>query len=517
MTDSLKMKWAYRFDEACSLPQEFLGNKGSGLRTLTRLGLPVPDGFTITKEVSKTYLLEKLLPEPVWEEIIQQTIALGWDENQSATFPILLAVRSGASVSMPGMLDSILNVGLSWNQFEQLIQSQSMTPFICEVYYQFLRQYLILVQKYAEKKLDLLINKYLAGKGIYHVEQLSMDGLRELCRMLVELSRSLEIRPIPDDRWKQLRFSIEAIIESWNNPRAIQYRETLGISHDLGTSFTIMKMVHANCDQNSGSGVLFTRHPVSGVASIYGEFLPTTLGLEIVGGELTPESIDTLKVSNEAAYLELNKYARLIEYHYKQIQEIEFTIEAGNLWILQTRKAVVHENAKMMLIKELIQRGEMSHEEASTEIKREKINKERVSYFSEEAKKKAVKIGQGLPASHNVVVGQVCFTVEEIRKTRELGPIQCILVRPKTKTQDIEGIEMAAGIVTQTGGVTSHAAVVARLFQKPCVVGCESWEFLEENGEVYIQTLAFKLINGSIISVDGNTGEIFLGDLLVGT
>ena len=514
MTNFQENRWIYSFVEAKSLSRKVIGNKAFGVSSLISWGLPVPEGIVLDVKVCRYFLENQDLPSQVWDSIKKSVSKLGWNSNQKG-LPVLLAVRSGASISMPGMMDSILNVGLNDQTLSRMAEHSGDPRFAYHAYISFLDQYIRLILQVSRRELARLYRPFLRKEKVEHWEELSLASLSQIKELLFQQYSLHAPEVFPQDAWEQLKQAIITIFHSWNNTRAVQFRKEKGIDHHLGTAVIIMPMVHPTLDKDSGSGVIVTRNPDNGERTIVGEYLPGKYGLGMVGGTIQPDDISVLKEQQPAVFAQLQLIAEKIESETGQIQEIEFVIQSTKLWLLQTRNAISSMTAEYALVQDLVKSGKISEQEAETRIDWDQMKSERKSYFDPSVLKHAQLIGTGIPASPNVAVGRICFSMESLGSADEEGPK--LLIREYTKPDDVKGIVNAAGIVTLTGGRMSHAAVIARIFRKPCIVGCQDWKIKISNGKAFLHTGSLILEEGAMISIDGNSGRIYAGKLAIST
>ena len=507
----------YRFSEGDASMGDLLGGKGSNLCEMTRMGLPVPPGFVITTQVCRDYLAgDYTLPEglaaTVRERVGELEEAIG-HEFGSATNPLLVSVRSGARISMPGMMDTILNLGINDEIVEGLGAMMGDGRPAWDAYRRFVQIYAEVVQEVAPEPFEECLAEHKARAGVELDYELSAGQLQAVTRDFKEIARESAGAAPPDDPWEQLFGAVEAVFRSWNNPRATVYRNQYGIDHDMGTAVTIMGMVYGNLGPTSGTGVLFTRNPSNGKREVYGEFLSNAQGEDVVAGVRTPEPLSALAGVMPERSEELLRLAANLETHYRDVQDVEFTIEQGRLYLLQTRNAKRTPLSSVKTAVDMVREGMIDREQALKRVDPEEITQLLVPQFAadlspEELAERLLATGAG--ASPGAASGRVCFDADVAEDLARRGE-QVILVRPETKPDDIHGIIASAGVVTSRGGVTSHAAVVTRGLGKPCIVGCEGMqvdlELKEMNGN------GLTLREGDRVSMDGTLGQVYVGEL----
>ncbi|WP_457679594.1 pyruvate, phosphate dikinase [Thermovibrio sp.] len=505
-----------------------LGGKGANLAEMTNLGLPVPPGITITTEVCKEYFKEgQKFPEGMWEQVlegmrkIEREMGKKFGDKEK---PLLVAVRSGAPVSMPGMMDTILNLGLNDETVEGLAKSTGNERFAWDSYRRFIQMFGNVVMGIPHEKFEKILEAKKKEVGAKEDVELSAQDLKDVVRQYKELVKRETGKEFPQDPYEQLKMAIKAVFDSWNNPRAIKYREINKIPEDYGTAVNIVAMVFGNMGETSGTGVAFTRNPSTGENVFYGEYLKNAQGEDVVAGIRTPQPLTKAqKTSPEQVALEeefpevyqqLLKVRDILEKHYRDMQDIEFTIENGRLWMLQTRTGKRTAKAAVKIAVDLVKEGLIDKEEALLRIDPSLINQLLHPMLDEEDRKKAIAegrlIAKGLPAAPGAVSGKVVFNADEAVEMAEKGE-KVILVRHETSPEDIHGMHAAEGILTARGGMTSHAAVVARGMGKTCVVGAEVIEVDYEKEEFRVGDVVVK--KGDVITLDGSKGEVFHGEL----
>lgn len=505
------VKWIYDFNEGRSKDKALLGGKGANLAEMTHLGLPVPSGFTLTTESCMRYLKDAAFFDQQLITEIQTAIErLEVKTNKSFTNDddlLLVSVRSGAVFSMPGMMDTILNLGLNDSRVHALAEQTSLA-FAYDCYRRLLQMFGDVVYGIHKEKFNLLLTK--AEKE----NNKTVNDFNEQQQLaLIENYKELFMKHnkvFPQHPMDQLKEAIQAVFHSWNNPRANVYRELHGISHHLGTAVNVQEMVFGNSGNESGTGVVFTRNPATGENKLFGEFLLDAQGEDVVAGIRTPQPIQELSERLPNVYQDFLHYAQMLELHYKDMQDIEFTVEQGKLYILQTRNGKRTAKAALKIATDLVDENVLSKEEALMRVEAEMIDQLIHPIFKPEALDQATPFAQGLPASPGAATGEIVFTAEKAKERYGQGK-KVILVRQETSPEDIEGMIVSEAIVTSRGGMTSHAAVVARGMGTCCVTGTETLTIDEEAKTVTTNDIRLK--EGDILSVNGNTGEIYLGEL----
>jgi pyruvate,orthophosphate dikinase len=510
-------KLVYQFEEGDASMSDLLGGKGSGLCEMARLGLPVPPGFVITTRACLDYFAnDRQFPAGLWDSIqenighLEQVMGRGFG---SIEHPLLVSVRSGARISMPGMMDTILNLGINDDIVDGLANLMGDPRPAYDAHRRFLQIYADVVMDVGHDTFEEILTRHKQDAGVSLDYQLNVEQLRHIIADFKVAIRQASGSDVPQQPAEQLKNAVEAVFRSWNNPRAIHYRNFYAIPHNLGTAVSVMSMVFGNLGPTSGTGVLFTRNPSTGQPEVYGEFLTNAQGEDVVAGVRTPQPLSSLAEVLPRAHRELMSLAQRLENHYRDVQDVEFTVEAGRLFILQTRNAKRTPTASVKIAVDLFHQGLIDRQEALLRVDPEEVSQLLVPRFEldlESPQIQDARLAQGAPASPGAASGQVYF--EAARATEMAGQgIAVILVRQETKPDDIHGIISAAGILTTRGGVTSHAAVVTRGMGKPCIVGCE---------EVQVD-LAQKLFvangravhEGEYISIDGTSGNVYYGRL----
>jgi len=509
-------KYVYLFSEGNASMRELLGGKGANLAEMTGLGLPVPRGFTITTEACTRYYqdgqkIAKDIEDQIYEYLGKMEGIVGKQFGNPEN-PLLVSVRSGARVSMPGMMDTILNLGLNDEVVEGLAKLTNNKRFAYDSYRRFIQMFSDVVMGIEKNKFEALLDAMKEKKGVKQDTELDAEDLQELVRQFKDLYRKEKGEEFPQDPRLQLMKAVKAVFRSWNNPRAIYYRRMNDIPSDWGTAVNVQEMVYGNMGNDSGTGVAFTRNPSTGEKKLYGEFLMNAQGEDVVAGIRTPESIDKLKETNPEVYEQFVKIAETLEKHYRDMQDMEFTIERGKLFMLQTRNGKRTAQAALKIAVDLVNEGMITKEEAILKVDPKQLDTLLHPTFDAAALKKAKPIAKGLPASPGAATGKIYFTADDAARAYENGEKQVILVRVETSPEDIEGMHVSQGILTGRGGMTSHAAVVARGIGTCCVAGCseikideEKKIFTDKEGNVYKE--------GDWISLDGSTGYVYAGQL----
>jgi pyruvate,orthophosphate dikinase len=505
-------KYIYYFDEGNKDMRSLLGGKGANLAEMTRMGLPIPHGFTITTETSIDYINNgKQLPEGLWEQILEYLKLL--EEKTGKGFgkkdnPLLVSVRSGAAVSMPGMMDTILNLGLNKETIEGLIKKTGDERFTYDSYRRFIQMFGNVVMGIEGELFENILEDAKNMENVKNDADISVLGLKEIIRRYKELVLKETNSNFPDNPEAQLKMSVEAVFNSWNNRRAIAYRKIHKISDDLGTAVNIQEMVFGNMGNDSGTGVGFTRNPSTGLKENYGEYLLNAQGEDVVAGVRTPKPLEELKNDMPEVYNELIKKVKILETNYKDLQDYEFTIEKGKLYILQTRNGKRTAQAAFKIAVDLVREGIIDKETAVMRIDPNQLNQ--LLHRRVDPSIKIEPIATGLPASPGATSGKIVFSADEAEERGKKGE-EIILIRTETTPDDIHGLVQAKGTLTSRGGMTSHAAVVARGMGKPCVTGCNSISINSKQEYFKINNKTFKA--GDYITIDGGTGNVYEGKI----
>lgn len=507
-------KWVYLFNEGSADMRNLLGGKGANLAEMTNLGLPIPQGFTVTTEACTDYYYHK---ETITAEIQKQIFdALSQlEKKQGKKFgdtkdPLLVSVRSGARASMPGMMDTILNLGLTDSAVEGFAAKTGNPRFAYDSYRRFIQMFSDVVMEIPKSKFERVLDELKSTKGVHFDNDLDVNDMKEVIERYKEIYVKEKGDAFPQDPKKQLMESIKAVFRSWDNPRAIVYRRMNDIPGDWGTAVSVQSMVFGNKGETSGTGVAFTRNPSNGEKGIYGEYLINAQGEDVVAGIRTPQPITKLENDMPECYAQFLKIANDLEAHYKDMQDMEFTIEEGKLYFLQTRSGKRTAPAALKIACDLVDEKMITPEEAVKRIDAKSLEQLLHPTFDATALAEGKLIGQALPASPGAAAGKVYFTAEDTKAARARGS-RAILVRLETSPEDIEGMHAAEGILTVRGGMTSHAAVVARGMGTACVSGCAEI-IVDEQRKVF--ELGGEIIHeGDHISLDGSTGKIYYGDI----
>ena len=508
----MEKKYVYLFKEGNANMRELLGGKGANLAEMTNLGMPVPQGFTVTTEACTRYYTDgKVIGEDIVKQIFDalaktEEVAgkkFGDDEN-----PFLVSVRSGARASMPGMMDTILNLRLTDVSVKGLAKKTNNEHFAYDAYRRFIAMFSDVVMEIPKSKFEAVLDEFKEKKGVKFDRDLSADDLKEVVVRFKAIYKEAMGVDFPQDPKVQLMEAVKAVFRSWDNPRAIYYRRMNDIPGDWGTAVNVQAMVFGNMGETSGTGVAFTRNPSTGEKKLYGEYLLNAQGEDVVAGIRTPQPIATLEEAMPNVYQQFVDIAGKLEAHYRDMQDMEYTIEEGKLFMLQTRNGKRTAQAALKIAVDLVDEGVLSEEEAVLKVEPKQLDSLLHPNFDAAAIKKAPVIAKGLPASPGAGAGAIYFTAEkaaEHGKNKE----KVILVRKETTPEDIEGMDFSQAILTAFGGMTSHAAVVARGMGRAAVVGCGDLKFDEENNTVSIAGKVYH--EGDFISVDGSTGNVYDG------
>ena len=510
-------KYVYAFKEGNKDMRNLLGGKGANLAEMTNLGLPIPSGFTISTEACTNYYdngkeISKEIETQIFKalEELEKTQGKKFGDTKN---PLLVSVRSGARASMPGMMDTILNLGLNDISVEGFAEKTNNPRFAYDSYRRFIQMYSDVVMEVNKSFFEKIIDELKEERGVHYDTELTVEDLKELVKRFKKVySDHMNGEEFPQDPREQLMGAVKAVFRSWDNPRAIVYRRMNDIPGDWGTAVNVQSMVFGNMGNTSGTGVAFTRDPATGEKGIYGEYLINAQGEDVVAGVRTPEPITKLKEDLPECYEEFMNLANKLENHYKDMQDMEFTIEEGKLYFLQTRNGKRTAHAAIKIACDLVDEKMITPEEAVMRIDAKSLDQLLHPTFDAKALKEAEVIGEALPASPGAAAGKVVFTAEEAKELGKGGKGErVVLVRLETTPEDIEGMVAAQGILTVRGGRTSHAAVVARGMGTCCVAGCGAISINEEKEEF---TLGGKIFHkGDYISLDGNTGKIYEGDI----
>lgn len=510
------MKYVYNFNEGTKDMKDLLGGKGANLCEMVNIGLPVPKGFVVSTDACQDYYRNDM---SINDEVVLQ-INEKLRELESSTGkkfgdsknPLLVSVRSGARSSMPGMMDTILNLGLNDEIVESLVKERD-ERFIYDCYRRFISMYSDVVMGYDKSKFENIIDDFKKKKKIKYDTEFTTDDIRFLVGEFKKLYVSLAGVDFPSDPKVQLIEAVKAVFRSWNNDRAKFYRKMNNIPDEWGTAVNIQEMVYGNLNENSGTGVVFSRNPASGDDELYGEYLMNAQGEDIVAGVRTPRSINTLKEVNSKCYDELFDICKRLERHYKDMQDMEFTIENGKLYMLQTRNGKRTGKAAIKIVVDLIKENIITKEEGILRITSSDIDSMLHRVFDENELNSREVVTKGLAASPGAGSGKIYFSAKDVKSAYDKGERNIVLVRLETSPEDIEGMNLSKAVVTVRGGMTSHAAVVARGMGIPCVSGCENLLIDEANKTVIYNGKT--LTKDDYISVDGASGIVYLGEVPV--
>ncbi len=512
----MAQKWVYAFEEGSAKMRNLLGGKGCNLAEMTRIGLPVPPGFTVTTEACVVYMDTGKFPQGMWEEVLAHIEALNkktGKEFANDANPLLVSIRSGARESMPGMMDTILNVGLTPGSVETMGKKFDDMRFAWDLYRRLIQMFSKVVLEVPGEEFEEIIDEERERAGAASDAQMTAEGWRRCAERFIKLAEEHTGKPFPHDPYRQLELGIEAVFKSWNGKRAVDYRNHYGYPHTWGTATNVQTMVYGNiADGVSGTGVAFTRNPATGEKKFYGEYLLNAQGEDVVSGSRTPTEVSGLANEIRPAWDELMKVSDILEEHYRETQDIEFTIESGKLWMLQTRSGKRTAASAVKIAVDMVAEGLITPAEAVARISPDMIDQMLHPHFDEGVLKKSTVLARGLNASPGAAVGKVYFDADTAEVKSKEGEA-VILVRPLTEPSDVHGMLAAKGILTAEGGATSHAAVVARQLGKPCVVGCTDIKInLDKKFFAVNQTVVKE---GDFISLNGAKGTVYLGQMPV--
>ncbi len=494
--------------------RDLLGGKGAGLAEMTKAGLPVPPGFTITTEACNDYFAAgERLPDGLWDDILEAVRAVERETGKGfgdAANPLLVSVRSGARFSMPGMMDTVLNLGLNEETLEGLVALTGNERFGWDAYRRFIQMFGRIVMDVSAERFDHALDEAKRARGVEADTDLDAAALREVAEAFKAIVREDTGRDFPTDPDEQLDLAIKAVFASWFGKRARDYRDNQKIAHDLGTAVNVVTMVFGNMGDDSGTGVAFTRDPNTGEPVLFGEYLTNAQGEDVVAGIRTPQPISQMKDELPEAYAEFERIGQRLEQHYKDVQDLEFTIERGRLYMLQTRSAKRTAAAAVRIAADMVEAGIIDRRTALQRIEPAHVDQLLRDQFDPGARQSAARIAKGLNASPGAAVGVAVFDADRAAERAAAGE-KVLLVRIETSPDDFHGMAVAQGILTARGGATSHAAVVARQIGKPCVAGCA--ELLVDYRARTASANGHTFAEGDWISMDGSTGEVFLGAL----
>ena len=511
-------KWVYLFSEGNANMRELLGGKGAGVAEMTNAGLPVPPGFTITTEACNAYYdSDKQFPQGLWEQvregikIVEQQTGKGFGKQEN---PLLVSVRSGAKFSMPGMMDTVLNLGINDETVKGLVKLTGDERFAYDAYRRFIQMFSKIVLDTDPKDFEQVLDNYKKQAGVATDAEIPADALKKLVGEFKQIAERQSGEPFPTNVNSQLQKAIEAVFSSWNNKRAIDYRNFNKIAHTLGTAVNVQSMVFGNMGNDSGTGVAFTRNPSTGENQLYGEYLLNAQGEDVVAGIRTPSKIARLQEDLPHVYEQFKEIARRLEQHYRDMQDMEFTVEKGHLYMLQTRAGKRTAQAAVKIAVDMVHEGLINEQEAVKRVEPIQVYHLLLPRFDESEKLKAEDEGRllakGLNASPGAASGKAIFDADRAEQLGKAG-ISVVLVRPETSPDDVHGMLVAKGILTARGGATSHAAVVARGLGLPCVAGTEGIRVHEEERLFRVLGSDIVIHEGDDISIDGATGQVFAG------
>ena len=506
------MKYVYLFTEGSKDMRNLLGGKGANLAEMTNIGLPVPRGFTVTTEACTSYYdNNRELSDEIMQQIdekIEELEKITGKTLGDRKNPLLVSVRSGARASMPGMMDTILNLGMNDDVAVGFSEVTNNKRFVYDSYRRFIQMFADVVMEFPKSSFERKFDEIKKEKGVELDTELTAEDLEEVVKIYKEEYMRLAGSEFPQDPKEQLMAAVKAVFRSWMNDRAITYRRLNDIPSSWGTAVNVQEMVYGNRGETSGTGVAFTRNPATGENHLFGEYLMNAQGEDVVAGIRTPQSIDTLKEVMPECYEEFQKICKTLENHYKDMQDMEFTIEDGKLFMLQTRNGKRTATAALKIAVDMVEEGMITKEEALLKVDPKQLDQLLHPMFDEESLKKAECVAEGLAASPGAATGKIAFTAEDVIRMHNDGEKDIILVRLETSPEDIEGMNLAHGVLTLRGGMTSHAAVVARGMGTCCVSGCGDLVIDEE-----AKTLTLKdgriLKEGDYISLDGSTGKVY--------
>ena len=508
------MKYVYLFSEGNKNMREILGGKGANLAEMTSLGLPVPQGFTVSTDACLSYYNngEKIIPEIETEIFskLEELEKITGKKFGDLSNPLLVSVRSGARVSMPGMMDTVLNLGMNDAICDNLEKNLDNPRFALDSYRRLIQMYSDVVMGFPKSSFEGVFDKFKEDKGITLDTELSNDDLKEIIRLYKNEYLKLAGDNFPSDPRVQLLEAVKAVFRSWNTERAITYRRLNDIPSDWGTAVNVQQMVYGNRDKNSGTGVCFTRNPATGDKKLFGEYLMNAQGEDVVAGIRTPQDISTLKDVMPACYEQFQNICNVLENHYHDMQDMEFTIEDGKLYMLQTRNGKRTAKAAIKIAVDLVHEGQISINEALMMVDAKDLDQLLHPVFNEDDLKNKEVIATGLAASPGAATGKLYFSAEDVLNAHKAGEKDIILAREETSPEDIEGMNVAHGILTVRGGMTSHAAVVARGMGTTCVSGCSS--LIVDSSNKILQTSDGRVYHeGDYLSLDGTSGRVYSG------
>ncbi len=520
-------KWVYLFKEVNQAEKYtgswdgvrgLLGGKGSGLADMTRAGVPVPPGFTVTTEACNEYTRTGKFPPGMWDQelaALKEVEKLTGKKFGDPSNPLLVSCRSGAKFSMPGMMDTVLNIGLNDKSADGMVKLTGDERFVYDAYRRLVEMFGEVVLGIPDEYFEEPLKKYKEKKGVKVDTELNAEDWKAITETFKKVVKEQKGFDFPQDPYKQLELATEAVFKSWNGKRAVDYRRATNIPDDLGTAVNIVTMVFGNMGSNSGTGVAFTRDPATGDRKMYGDYLINAQGEDVVAGIRNTQKIEELNKELPEAYKQFMDITSTLERHYKEMQDVEFTIERGKLWMLQTRNGKRTAKAAVKIAVDMVNEGLISKEDAVQRVTTENVDTLLHPQFDEKAKKDAERTGKflakGVNASPGAAVGQAYFDADTAEKMAKEHKQDTIMVRPFTKPDDVHGMIASKGVLTSEGGATSHAAVVARQFGIPCVVGASSISVDLDKRQMTVGDKVVK--EGEWISVDGTTGQVFVGKM----
>ncbi|MEG1660983.1 MAG: pyruvate, phosphate dikinase, partial [Clostridiales bacterium] len=508
-------KFVYHFKEGDAGMKNLLGGKGANLAEMTRLGMPIPQGFIITTEAcNEYYRCDQQISAEIKEQIDVALREL--EKNSGKKFgdtanPLLVSVRSGGRASMPGMMDTILNLGLTDVAVEALAERTGNPRFAYDSYRRFIQMFADVVKEIAKSRFERVLDGIKESKGIHFDTEMTAADLKEVINSFKAIYKENAGEEFPQDPHTQLMEAVTAVFRSWNNPRAVVYRRMNDIPGDWGTAVNVQMMVFGNMGDTSGTGVAFTRNPATGEKKMFGEYLINAQGEDVVAGIRTPKNIAVLAEDMPTVYAQFVEIATTLENHYKDMQDMEFTIEDKKLYFLQTRNGKRTAAAALKVAVDLVDEGMISEKEALLKVDPKQLDQLLHPTFDQAALKAAKPIGSGLPASPGSAAGKLYFSAEDAKQAHNERKERVVLARLETSPEDIEGMVAAEGIITVRGGMTSHAAVVARGMGTCCVAGCGEAKVDEAHKTVTLGGVV--LHEGDYVSLDGSTGKIYAGDV----
>jgi len=508
------MKRIYLFEEGEAKDKRLLGGKGANLAEMTKMGLPVPPGFIITTETCLAYSSAgEKIPEGLMDEVAAGITHI--EEKTGKKFgnlnnPLLVSVRSGAAISMPGMMDTILNLGLNDETAKGLIELGGNERFAYDAYRRFIAMFCKIAMGVQGELFDETFERIKRKHGAKYDTDLDAEALKEVVEEFKKVCKDALGKGFPSDPYEQLRLAIEAVFKSWNSPRCVAYRKEFKITPDIanGTAVNVVAMVFGNMGNDSATGVAFTRDPATGENVLFGEYLTNAQGEDVVAGVRTPKPISKMKDEMPQIYQELLKFRDILEHRYREVQDFEFTIERGKLYMLQTRSGKMNAEARVKTAVDMVKEGIITKEEAILRLYPEQL--EKLMHKRIDPKSNAKSIARGLAASPGAASGIAIFSADDAEREGKAGK-DVILVREETKPEDVHGFFASQGILTSRGGKTSHAAVVARGIGKPCISGCEAIRIDVRAKKAYIGKAVIK--EGDVLTIDGSSGDVYLGEV----